>query len=81
MDYNRLAELLFPHINTTPEEDGGSLSQAQAARGRKGNSVWAQARPAHAPRQGLYGALVDERLAHQSRAYFISRIEGHRPQA
>lgn len=20
MDYNRLAELLFPHINTTPEE-------------------------------------------------------------
>ena len=35
MDYNRLAELLFPHINTTPEEMEARYPSASCPRAQR----------------------------------------------
>ena len=35
MDYNRLAELLFPHINTTPEEMEARYPKRELPEGAK----------------------------------------------
>ena len=45
MDYNRLAELLFPHINTTPEEMEARYPKRELPEGAKVTRM-AQARPA-----------------------------------
>lgn len=74
MDYNKLAELLFPHIDKTPEDyeklfPKRSLSESAMVT-RLGPS------PTGFIHLGnLYGAFVDERLAHRSGGIFYLRIE------
>lgn len=74
MDYNKLAELLFPNITKTPEEYEKIYPErnlpAKAKVTRLGPS------PTGFIHLGnLYGAFVDERLAHQSGGIFYLRIE------
>ena len=74
MDYNRLAELLFPHINTTPEEMEARYPKRELPEGAKVTRMGPS--PTGFMHLGnLYGALVDERLAHQSDGVFYLRIE------
>lgn len=74
MDYNRLAELLFPHINTTPEEIEARYPKRSLPEGAKVTRMGPS--PTGFMHLGnLYGALVDERLAHQSGGVFYLRIE------
>ena len=74
MDSIALAELLFPHIQQTSDE-------IEAAYGPRGLSQEAKVtRMAPSPTGfmhlgNLYGALIDERLAHQSGGVFYLRIE------
>lgn len=74
MDYNRLAELLFPDIDKTPEYYENLYPERSMAEGamvtRMGPS------PTGFIHLGnLYGAFVDERMAHQSGGTFYLRIE------
>ena len=74
MDYNRLAELLFPHIHTTPEEIEARYPKRELPEGAKVTRMGPS--PTGFMHLGnLYGALVDERLAHQSGGVFYLRIE------
>ena len=74
MDDNRLAELLFPHINTTPEEVEARYPKRDLPEGAKVTRMGPS--PTGFMHLGnLYGALVDERLAHQSGGVFYLRIE------
>ena len=68
MDYNKLAELLFPQIDKTPE-DYEALYPPRA--NAEGGAVITRLGPSPTGfihLGNLYGAFVDERLAHQSRA-------------
>ena len=74
MDYMKLAELLFPHIDKTPADYEKLFPQRKlpddAVVTRLGPS------PTGFIHLGnLYGAFVDERLAHQSGGIFYLRIE------
>ena len=72
MDYNRLAELLFPHIDKTPEDYEVMYPPREEGKvvTRLGPS------PTGFIHLGnLYGAFVDERLAHQNGGTFYLRIE------
>ena len=72
MDYNLLAEKLFPQVTEQPED-----IQYPARELPEGAKV---TRTGPSPTGfmhlgNLYGALVDERLAHQSGGVFYLRIE------
>ena len=71
MDYNKLAELLFPQIDKTPEDyEAMYPPRAESVITRLGPS------PTGFIHLGnLYGAFVDERLAHQNGGIFYLRIE------
>ncbi|MCQ2546879.1 MAG: glutamate--tRNA ligase [Clostridia bacterium] len=72
MDYNKLAELLFPEIDKTPE-DYEALYPA-----REEGKVVTRLGPSPTGfihLGNLYGAFVDERLAHQNGGTFYLRIE------
>ena len=74
MDNQKLAELLFPHIDKTPADYEAMYPQRDLPEGamvtRMGPS------PTGFIHLGnLYGAFVDERLAHQSGGTFYLRIE------
>ena len=72
MDYNKLAELLFPHIDKTPEDYETIYPPREEGKviTRLGPS------PTGFIHLGnLYGAFVDERLAHQNGGTFYLRIE------
>ena len=74
MDYNKLAELLFPHITRTPEEYEALYPPRQLPEGAKVTRLGPS--PTGFIHLGnLYGAFVDERLAHQSGGKFYLRIE------
>ncbi len=74
MDYNHLAELLFPNIRTAPEEIEARYPKRQLKEGAKVTRMGPS--PTGFMHLGnLYGALVDERLAHQSGGVFYLRIE------
>ena len=74
MDYNKLAELLFPHITKTPEEYEALYPPRQLPEGAKVTRLGPS--PTGFIHLGnLYGAFVDERLAHQSGGKFYLRIE------
>ena len=74
MDYNKLAELLFPHITKTPEEYEAAYPQRVLPEGAKVTRLGPS--PTGFIHLGnLYGAFVDERLAHQSGGTFYLRIE------
>ena len=73
MDCNRLSELLFPHIEKTPEDYEKMFPERNLAEGamvtRLGPSPTGFIHLVN-----LYGAFVDERLAHQSGGTFYLRI-------
>ena len=74
MQYDKLSELLFPHITKTPQDYETMFPPRNVPAGafvtRLGPS------PTGFIHLGnLYGALADERLAHQSSGVFYLRIE------
>ena len=74
MDYNLLAEKLFPHIHKTPEDILAQYPARDLPEGAKVTRMGPS--PTGFMHLGnLYGALVDERLAHQSGGVFYLRIE------
>ncbi len=74
MDYARLAELLFPHITRTPEYWESVFPERELPEGAKVTRM-APSPTGFMHLGNLYGALVDERLAHQSGGVFYLRIE------
>ena len=74
MDYEKLAELLFPHIDKTPEEIEAMYPPRELPEGAKVTRLGPS--PTGFIHLGnLYGAFVDERLAHQSGGTFYLRSE------
>ena len=74
MDNKKLAELLFPHITKTPEDYDALYPQRDLPEGAKVTRLGPS--PTGFIHLGnLYGAFVDERLAHQSGGTFFLRIE------
>ncbi|MBR3707372.1 MAG: glutamate--tRNA ligase [Firmicutes bacterium] len=74
MDNKKLAELLFPHITKTPEDYDALYPQRNLPEGAKVTRLGPS--PTGFIHLGnLYGAFVDERLAHQSGGTFFLRIE------
>lgn len=74
MDYNKLAELLFPHITKTIED----YEEMYPVRNLKeGASVtrFAPSPTGFLHIGGLFAALISERIAHQSGGVFMLRIE------
>ena len=74
MDYNKLAELLFPDIDKTPADYEAAFPARGLPEGAKVTRLGPS--PTGFIHLGnLYGALIDERLAHQSGGTFFLRIE------
>ncbi|MFV0516118.1 MAG: glutamate--tRNA ligase [Aminipila sp.] len=74
MDYNKLADLLFPHITKTPADYEEIFPQRNLPSDAKITRLGPS--PTGFIHLGnLYGAFVDERLAHQSGGTFYLRIE------
>ena len=74
MDYNRLAELLFPHIDKAPDDYEAMFPKRDLPEGAMVTRLGPS--PTGFIHLGnLYGAFVDERLAHQSGGTFYLRIE------
>lgn len=74
MDYTYLADKLFPHITETPEQVEARYPKRELPEGAKVTRMGPS--PTGFMHLGnLYGALVDERLAHQSGGVFYLRIE------
>lgn len=74
MDYNKLADLLFPHITKSPADYEEIFPERQLPAGAKVTRLGPS--PTGFIHLGnLYGAFVDERLAHQSGGTFYLRIE------
>lgn len=74
MDYNKLANLLFPHITKTPQEYETLFPARDLPQGAKVTRLGPS--PTGFIHLGnLYGAFADERLAHQSGGTFFLRIE------
>lgn len=74
MDYNRLAELLFPNVTATPEEIEAQYPERNLPEGAKVTRM-APSPTGFMHLGNLFGAIVDERLAHQSNGVFYLRIE------
>lgn len=74
MDYNKLAELLFPQIEKSPGDYETLFPKRELADGAMVTRLGPS--PTGFIHLGnLYGAFVDERLAHQSGGVFYLRIE------
>lgn len=74
MDYNKLAEMLFPHIKKTPADYEAIYPPRNLPEGAKVTRLGPS--PTGFIHLGnLYGAFVDERLARQSDGVFYLRIE------
>ena len=74
MDYHRLAEIMFPHIDKTPEYYEEHFPKRILPEGAKVTRLGPS--PTGFIHLGnLYGAFADERLAHQSGGVFYLRIE------
>jgi len=74
MDYNHLAELLFPGVSLTPDDIEARYPQRQLPEGAK-VTRFAPSPTGFMHLGNLFGALTDERLAHQSGGVFFLRIE------
>lgn len=74
MDYEALANVLFANITTTPEDIEARYPARQLKEGAKVTRM-APSPTGFMHLGNLYGALVDERLAHQSDGIFYLRIE------
>lgn len=74
MDYKKLSELLFPNIEKTTEYYEALYPERNLPEGAKVTRLGPS--PTGFIHLGnLYGAFVDERLAHQSEGVFFLRIE------
>ena len=74
MDHTKLAELLFPHITKNPEDYEAQFPERDLKEGAMVTRLGPS--PTGFIHLGnLYGAFVDERLAHQSGGTFYLRIE------
>ncbi len=74
MDYNLLADLLFPNIDKSPDDYEKIYPKRNLPEGAKVTRLGPS--PTGFIHLGnLYGAFVDERLAHQSGGVFYLRIE------
>ena len=74
MNYEKLAEILFPRITKTPDDYEKLYPQRELPEGAKVTRLGPS--PTGFIHLGnLYGAFVDERLAHQSGGRFFLRIE------
>ena len=74
MDYNLLADLLFPNIDKSPDDYEKIYPERDLPEGAKVTRLGPS--PTGFIHLGnLYGAFVDERLAHQSGGVFYLRIE------
>ncbi len=74
MDYNKLAELLFPDVTQTPEQ----VEAAYPARALSPGAMVTRIGPSPTGfihLGNLYNAIIAERLAHQSEGVFYLRIE------
>ncbi len=74
MDYNYLAELLYPDIKTFPEDMEARYPKRNLPEGAKVTRL-APSPTGFLHIGNLYGALTDERLAHTSGGIFYLRIE------
>lgn len=74
IDYNRLAELLFPDVTETPEKIEARYPARSLPEGAKVTRM-APSPTGFMHLGNLFGAVVDERLAHQSGGIFFLRIE------
>ncbi len=74
MDYARLADLLFPEITETPGDIEKKYPKRELPEGAKVTRM-APSPTGFMHLGNLYGAVVDERLAHQSGGIFYLRIE------
>lgn len=74
MDYEKLAELLFPEVTETPEEIELRYPPRDLPEGAKVTRI-APSPTGFMHLGNLFGAITDERLAHQSGGVFILRIE------
>ena len=74
MDYQLLAELLYPHIKTLPEDMEKRYPPRQLPEGAK-VTRFAPSPTGFLHIGNLYGAFADERLAHTSDGIFYLRIE------
>ena len=74
MDYNKLAELLFPHIQHDPQYYEDLFPRRELPEGAKVTRIGPS--PTGFVHLGnLYNAIIGERLAHQSQGVFFLRIE------
>lgn len=74
LDYEALAQLLFGHIKTTPAEMEAKFPPRTLPEGAKVTRM-APSPTGFMHLGNLYGAITDERLAHQSGGVFFLRIE------
>ncbi|MBO5743433.1 MAG: glutamate--tRNA ligase [Clostridia bacterium] len=74
MDYNKLSELLFPHITKTPADYEAIYPKRNLAEDEK-VTRFAPSPTGFLHIGGLFAALISERIAHQSGGKFILRIE------
>ena len=74
MDYQQLAELLFPHVTETPADVEAKYPPRNLPEGAK-VTRFAPSPTGFVHLGGLYGSTIDERLAHQSGGVVYLRIE------
>ena len=74
MDYQKLAELLFPHITMTPEDVEAKFPRRELPEGAK-VTRFAPSPTGFVHFGGLFPTTVAERLAHQSGGVLYLRIE------
>jgi len=74
MDYHALADLLFPAVSKTPEQIEEQYPPRQLPEGAKVTRI-APSPTGFMHLGNLFGAIADERLAHQSGGVFMLRIE------
>ncbi len=74
IDCDRLAELLFPNVTTTPEELESKYPKRDLGEGAK-VTRFAPSPTGYVHLGGVYQTMVGERLAHQSGGVFYLRIE------
>ena len=74
MDYNRLADLCLPNIDKTPDYWEAKFAPRQLPKGAQVTRL-APSPTGFIHLGNLYGALADERIAHQSKGTFYLRIE------
>ena len=74
INYQKLADLLFPHVTETPEETEARFPARQLPDGAK-VTRFAPSPTGFVHFGGLFPVMVGERLAHQSGGVFYLRIE------